>query len=133
MKVSTSERLKQLMIENNYRQVDILNKCEPYCKKLNIKIGRSDLSQYISGKVEPRQDKLTVLAKALGVTESWLMGYDTAKEPIQLNSKYIGSTLMDFVEKDKDFIMAFLSLSQEDQNHIRKIAFALSKIKQDIE
>lgn len=128
MKTTTSERLKQLMSERNYRQIDIINKCEPYCKKYNIKLGRSDLSQYISGKVEPRQDKLTILAEALGVTESWLMGFDTEKEPVKLNSSDIGATFMDFIEKDKDFIISFLSLSKEDQNNIKKITFALAQL-----
>lgn len=128
MKTTTSERLKQLMSERNYRQIDIINKCEPYCKKYNIKLGRSDLSQYISGKVEPRQDKLTILAEALGVTESWLMGFDTEKEPVKLNTSDIGATFMDFIEKDKDFIISFLSLSKEDQNNIKKITFALAQL-----
>ena len=128
MKTTTSERLKQLMSERNYRQIDIINKCEPYCKKYNIKLGRSDLSQYISGKVEPRQDKLTILAEALGVTESWLMGFDTEKEPVKLNNSDIGATFMDFIEKDKDFIISFLSLSKEDQNNIKKITFALAQL-----
>lgn len=58
------------------RQVDILDACAPYCKMYNVKIGRNDLSQYVSGKVEPKQDKLTILSMALNVSEAWLMGYD---------------------------------------------------------
>lgn len=37
---------------------------------------KNDLSQYVSGKVEPRQDKLTILGLALNVNEVWLMGYN---------------------------------------------------------
>lgn len=76
---NTSERLKLLMEENNYRQVDILNKCTPYCEKFNVKLGRNDLSQYVNGKVEPGQEKLSILGMALNVNEAWLMGYDVAK------------------------------------------------------
>lgn len=39
-------------------------------------MGKSDISQYVSGKVEPGQDKLTILGLALNVSEAWLMGYD---------------------------------------------------------
>lgn len=81
MKTSnTSERLKQLIRERGLRQVEILEMCKPYCEMLNCKLGKSDLSQFISGKVEPGQLKLTVLSLALDVTETWLMGYDVSDE-----------------------------------------------------
>ncbi len=73
---TTSERLNQIMEERNLKQIDILNLAAPYCKEYNIKLQKNDLSQYVSGKVEPKQDKLTVLGLALNVSEVWLMGYD---------------------------------------------------------
>lgn len=77
---TTSMRLKQIMSERNLKQVDILRLCQPYCEKYNIKLGKSDLSQFISGKVEPGQWKLTILGCALNVSEAWLMGFDVPKE-----------------------------------------------------
>ena len=44
-------------------------------------MNRSDISQYVSGKVEPGQDKLAVLAKALHVDPVWLMGIDVPMTP----------------------------------------------------
>lgn len=73
---NTSERLKYLMEERGLKQIDILNKCIPICDKFGVKMGRNDISQYVSGKVKPKQDKLSILAIALGVSEAWLMGYD---------------------------------------------------------
>ena len=73
---STADRLKEIMDLRGFRQVDILDLCKPYCAAAGIKLGRSDLSQYISGKVAPRQDKLSILAQALNVSEAWLMGFD---------------------------------------------------------
>ena len=67
---NTSQRLKQIMNEQNLRQIDILNLCSPFCEKFDIKLGKNDLSQYVNGKVEPGQDKLTVLGMALGVSEA---------------------------------------------------------------
>ena len=49
---------------------------EPYTRQYGVKLNRSDLSQYLSGKVEPGQEKLSILAMALDVDEAWLMGYD---------------------------------------------------------
>lgn len=68
------------MTEKNLRQVDILELAKPYCQKNNVKLGKSDLSQYLKGTVEPGQEKLTVLSLALDVNEAWLMGYDVPKE-----------------------------------------------------
>ena len=77
---TTAQRLEQVMKSRNMRQVDILNAAEPYCKKYGIKLGKNDMSQYVSGKVEPGQDKLTILGLALNVSEAWLMGYDVPAE-----------------------------------------------------
>lgn len=77
---STSYRLKQVMNERNLKQVDILRLAKPYCETYNVRLGRNDLSQYISGKVVPKQDKTYILAKALDVSEAWLMGYDIPRE-----------------------------------------------------
>lgn len=79
-KVSTAERLKQIMKERNLKQVDILERARPYAEKYNIKLNKGELSQFVNGKVEPGQWKLTILGLALDVSEAWLMGYDVPKE-----------------------------------------------------
>lgn len=80
---NTSQRLKQIMSMRNLKQVDIVNMAQPYCKKYNIHLGKSTISQYVSGQTEPGQYKLTILGLALGVSEAWLMGYDV---PMERNS-----------------------------------------------
>ena len=82
---STSQRLKQIMSTRNLRQVDILLAAEPYCKEHGLQLKKNDLSQYVSGKVEPGKEKLTILASTLGVSEAWLMGYDVPVSPTALN------------------------------------------------
>ena len=79
-KISTADRLNQIMTERGLKQIDILDACKPYCEELGVKISKSHLSQYVSGAVQPGQDKLTVLSRALRVSEAWLMGYDVPKE-----------------------------------------------------
>ena len=85
MKSSTAERLRYLMETRELRQADILNKLSPYCKRYGIDIQRNALSQYVSGKVVPKQDKLTLLGLALDVSEAWLMGYDVPMERERLH------------------------------------------------
>lgn len=79
-KHTTSYRLKQIMTERNLKQVDILNLAMPFCRKYGIKLNKNDLSQYVSGKVEPGQNKLYILGQALNVSEAWLMGFDVPME-----------------------------------------------------
>lgn len=69
-------RLKRIMDDRGLRQVDILRMSEPWQKKLDIKISKNTLSQYINGISSPDNYKATLLAKTLGVSEPWLMGYD---------------------------------------------------------
>ena len=106
---TTSERLKQLMEERNLKQVDILNKSLPYCNKYGVKMNKSDISQYVCGKVEPSQDKLVVLGMALDVTESWLMGFDVPAERKDGSQK---------AEKDFDVLYRYSMLSERDKKII---------------
>lgn len=79
-KTNTSARLKEIMADRNLKQVDIVRKCQPICEKYGLKLTKTDLSQYVSGKVEPGSEKLGILGKALDVSEAWLMGYDVPME-----------------------------------------------------
>lgn len=88
MKISnTSERLKEIIKDRGLKQVEIIEKSKPYTEKYGVKLGKNDLSQYISGKVEPGQDKLTLLSMVLGVSEPWLMGYDVNPYPNKYSKK----------------------------------------------
>lgn len=69
-RTSTSNRLKQIMSERNLRQVDILEKSKPFQKEFGVKMGRSALSQYVSGKSKPDDKKLTLLSRTLDVSEA---------------------------------------------------------------
>lgn len=76
---TTARRLKQIMDMRGLKQVDVIKMCQPYCK-LGAKFGKSDMSQYLSGKVEPSLHKLSILSQALNVQEAWLMGQDVPME-----------------------------------------------------
>lgn len=84
---STSARLRQLMSETGLRQVDILDKSKPFQKQLGVKMGRSALSQYVTGKSKPDDKKLYLLSKTFGVSEAWLMGYDVEKKRVPDNER----------------------------------------------
>lgn len=106
---TTSQRLKQLMEAKGLRQVDILTAAEPFCKKYGVKLGKNDLSQYVSGKVEPGQDKLTILGLALGVSEAWLMGFDVSAERNITPTAEVGDG------RDAEYIELYNLLSAEQK------------------
>ena len=107
--VTTSQRLKQIMDAKGLRQVDILRAAEPFCIRYGVKLNKNDLSQYVSGKVEPGQDKLTILGLALGVSEAWLMGYDVSME------RSVTPTATSSDGRTKEYIELFELLTAEQQ------------------
>ena len=78
-KITTGERIKEVMTTQGLRQVDILNKTKNFEESIGTKISKSHLSNYISDRSNPDAKKLKLLAVALGVSEPWLMGYEVNK------------------------------------------------------
>lgn len=77
---TVARRLKEIMEQKNLRQVDVINLAKPLGEECGIKIGKSHMSQYLSGKTEPRREVIRVLARALGVSHLWLQGEDVPME-----------------------------------------------------
>lgn len=73
---TTANRLREYMRIYQMKQTDIVAAAQPYCKEAGVKINKSDISQYLSGKVSPGSDKIYVLSVALGLNPAWLLGYD---------------------------------------------------------
>ena len=116
---TTSNRLKEVLKQRNLKQIELLRLCEPYCQKHNVKMGRNDISQYVSGKVQPKQDKLTILGLALNVSEVWLMGYDVPMARVPHTNK---QQLLDVINNH--------SFDEEETNDIINfINFIISKRK----
>ena len=63
-------RLKEAMQKKNVKQIDVLRAAQVQ----NIKLGKSHMSQYVSGKIVPRDNILNFLATFLEVSPLWLKG-----------------------------------------------------------
>lgn len=124
MKVTTSDRLRYLMETRNLRQADILDMIQPYCQKYGVKIPRNALSQYVTGKVLPKQDKLTILGLALNVSEVWLMGYDVPMDRENSAPSYVSGT------ERNEIATLFASLTEENQRRLLDFAQVLLKAQQ---
>lgn len=123
-------RLKRIMDDRGLRQVDILRMSEPWQKKLDIKISKNTLSQYINGISSPDNYKATLLAKTLGVNEAWLLGYDVPmveSSKIENDSETIKETVtvMKKLEEPRQKIVletANIQLKEQDeQNKVKQI------------
>lgn len=60
-------------------------------------ISNSSLSEYLSGKYEPKQDKIALIAKALQISPAWLMGFDNEPELTRRDEREIESDLEDMM------------------------------------
>lgn len=118
----TADRLNELMKERSLKQIDVLRAAEPFCEKYGIKLAKNDLSQYVNGKVEPGQEKLTILGLALNVSEAWLMGYDVPKD--RENKKEQSSVSEGLSAAKQDMYDFIDTLSDEQVQRLLQIARA---------
>lgn len=75
-----ASRVQQLMQQKNMKQVDLIRLAE----QQGVKLGKSQLSQYLSGKTIPRKDMLRFLAQALETDSTWLLGERSDTPPIPM-------------------------------------------------
>jgi repressor LexA len=66
-KSNTAERLAEALKIKNIKQAELVRRTG---------IPKSAISSYLSGKYEPKQINISKISNALGVSESWLMGFD---------------------------------------------------------
>lgn len=114
---STALRLNEFMQKNGLKQIDIINRAKPFCSEYGVKLSKSDLSQYVSGKVEPGQNKLYILARALNVSEAWLMGYEVKNAANKNESQNIQTS-----SEVKDEILSMLISNYEKMTESAKHA-----------
>lgn len=71
-----SDRLRAAMKQQNMKQIDLIH----LASQKGVKLGKSHISQYVSGKTVPRHDMLLFLAEALQVNPDWLVGKSSSRE-----------------------------------------------------
>ena len=92
------KRIKQMMQIRDITQADLAR---------ITGIRASSISDYLSGKYQPKQDKIALIADALSVNPGWLMGYDEPKKPI--------SSSIDEKKENRDLLAHYQILSEHEQ------------------
>lgn len=101
MKSSFRSRITQCMAEKHLNQAELARAA---------RIRPSSLSDYLTGKYQPKQDKIARMAAALEVSPAWLMGYDDPDED---------SALLLLSGPEKELLLLFRSLTKEQQASVR--------------
>ena len=103
---SIANRLREAMVIRNKKQIDLVRETG---------INRSAISRYLSGEYEPKNKPIYELAKALDVSEQWLMGYDVPMErpKSQKNNDAISDIVVQ-LRSDEDFLSIVLKISKMD-------------------
>lgn len=116
------ERLREAMATKGVKAVELSEKTG---------IPKSSISYYLSGTNVPKQDRVYLLAKALEVSEAWLLGYDVPAARTQEQKK--NDELVQVVaqlRKDPEFfevVKLLAELPASDYASIKQLITALAK------
>ena len=104
-----SDRLKLAMQAKQFKQVDLIRAAQ----RRGVKLGKSHVSQYVSGKTVPRSDILHFLADVLQVDPDWLLAKDSTVN-------YTADTVSDSTESCSDPSAASLSQTKTGGSPMRE-------------
>jgi transcriptional regulator with XRE-family HTH domain len=103
-KSSCSERISTALALRKMKQSEL---CEI------TKIPKSAISQYVGGAFEPKQDRIYLIAKALDVSEAWLLGYDVPME--RQDTQHNSPDKVELTEGEKMVLELFRKIPEERQ------------------
>ena len=117
----TPERIQEAMAATGIKQIELAEATG---------LSHSTISRYLSGKMEPKQKAIGLLAKALDVTEMWLWGYDVPQErPLEQKKNDDLVKVIARLRKDQDFyelITQLDKLSASEYASIKQLVSALA-------
>ena len=126
MKEKFIERLNSILQKRNLSQADL-------SKMTGIR--SSSISDWLNGKYEPKQDKISTIAEALNVSPVWLIGYDDTSSN-QSEGYYVDPETAEYAEylrtrpEARLLFSASRGISKEDmQKAVEYIEFLKSKYK----
>lgn len=107
---STPERLREAMNAIGKKQVDLVRETG---------IDKGSISNYLSGRYEPKQEAIYKLAIALDVSEMWLWGYDvpSVRPKEQKNNDAIADIVVK-LRTDKKFLQAVMKIYAFDSDKL---------------
>lgn len=116
------DRLREAMERSGLRAVDLVE---------STGIPKGTISYYLSGKTEPKADRLYLLGQVLNVSEAWLLGYDVpmGRSDSQKKSDQLAK-LIARLRRDEEFyntVSALDELPESQYQNIVQLVTALNK------
>lgn len=108
------DRLQQALDRKGWKSVDLVEATG---------VPKGAISYYLSGRSKPKADRLYVIAKALDVSEAWLLGYDVPMGRTDDQKK--NDQLAELVVRlrtDEDFYKTVSALADLTDSQYRGIA-----------
>lgn len=121
-KNSIQYRLREALAVRHMRAADL---CEV------SGVPKSAISFYLAGKSKPKADRVYILARALDVSEAWLLGYDVPMnrtEEAKKNDQLV--TLVSKMREDPDFfdvVSLLAGLEPAEYASVKHLLLALGK------
>ena len=117
-KEELKDRLKKALDYKGVKPIDV-------CEKTGIP--KSAMSYYLSGRSEPKANRLYVIAKALDVSEAWLLGYDVPIDRSEDQKENDAlAELSERIKKDREFRRLIVQISRLNPQQVESIKNLLS-------
>ena len=116
------DRLKEAMERRGFRAVDLVERTG---------IPKGTISYYLTGHTKPKADRLYLLARALDVSEAWLLGYDVPiqRSDAQKKNDQLAQLIVR-MRTDSDFyetVAALAGLSETKYQSVKQLLSALNE------
>ena len=120
-KAQLRDRLQDAMQMRGLRAIDLVDRTG---------IPKNTLSYYLSGKTEPKADRIYSLAAALDVNEAWLLGYDVpiSRNPGQKKNDQLAQ-LVARMRNDDLFLQAVTDLAGLDAAQLQTVTQLLDALR----
>lgn len=120
-KATIAQRLREALDAAGKKQADLVRETG---------LDRGSISSYLSGKYEPKQKAIYKMAKALNVSESWLLGYDvpTLRTSEQKKNDQLAQLIVK-MRTDNDFyntVVALASLNEKQYQGVKQLIAAFN-------
>lgn len=116
-------RLKKALAAKGMKSVELSEKTG---------VPTSAISYYLTGRSEPRLPRMQVLAKALDVSDVWLLGYDVAMER-DTEQKELDemASIVERMKKERDFRQLILKIGQLKPQQLEAVKNLLDAFPQE--